>query len=356
MRKSYILITLIWCLFFAASCSVNSKLYESQQLNRNALLIMSRDEVITVVGHKSQDPDAVCSAIAMSDLLNTLGMKAKPVMQNEAVQGVKYILDRFNYQYPDVQISIEKDKPLLLMDHNDPLQSLKGMANADIVGLIDHHGISGSFSTPSTIYAKTGKIGSTNSLVYSLFADCGIVPSKQIAGIMLSGIIADTHSLSKSATTPVDSLAVSRLIGLAGVSDLDALCQEITYALSCYDGMTDKQILESDIKEYIIEDVHLAVANLCASDEYPAETLLERVSTQIQAEMAETEVSMFFGLISDSKNNRSFIPFAGEDALQVITLAYPEGIIKGDYMLINEIVGRKSSLIPKITAALQQLE
>jgi len=352
--KHSLIVILLGCLFSLASCSKANTLSDSQQMNRSALLMMNREEVITVVGHKSQDPDAVCSCIAMSELMNTLGMKAKPVMQNEAAQGVKYILDRFNYQYPDVQISIEKNKPLLLMDHNDPLQSLKGMPEADIVGLIDHHGISDNFTTSSSIYTRIAKFGSTNTLVYSIYTDCGIVPSKQIAGILLSGIIADTHGLSQTAITPVDSIAVLRLTDLSGVSDVNALSEEIMYALSCYDGMTDKQILESDIKEYLIEDVHLAVANISASDDYPAETLQKRISSQFQTEMAETEVSMIFSLISDNNNQRTLIPFAGEDAQQILTLAYPEGIIKGNYMIIDAIIGRKSHFIPRITAAIQQ--
>jgi len=350
MRKLFFI--LIAALLTVASYSKEETQPDLYLMNRKALLMMDTGDTITVVGHKSQDPDAVCSAIAMSELMNLIGMKAKPVLQNEATQGVKYILDEFNYKYPQVQISIDKDKPLMMVDHNDPLQSLKGMSDAKIVGLVDHHGISESFSTGSPIYIRTANVASTNTLVYNLYADCGIVPSKQIAGLMLSGIIADTDSLSKKTTTDIDRQAVAKLLEISG-SDFSALAKGIMHALSCYDGMTDKQILESDMKEYIIEGVHLAVANVSASADYPAETLLKRVSTAIPAVMSETEVSMFFSIISDSENVRSLIPFSGEGAKEVLEKAYPEGTIEGEHMVINAVVGRKSSFIPRITEALK---
>ncbi len=171
------------------------------EINKAALRKMDTGQPIAVTGHKSQDPDAVCSAISMAALLRQLGMDATPYIQDKAVMGVKYILDYTSYKVPEVKTTIAPGMPLFMTDHNDYLQALDGAKDANVVGVVDHHGVSANFTSGAPIYCKFMSVGSTNTIVYTIYRECGITPAKDIAQLMVAGIIADTDSLTMSTTT-----------------------------------------------------------------------------------------------------------------------------------------------------------
>lgn len=332
-------------------------------INRAALLRMNTGEEITVVGHKSQDPDAVCSAISMAALMQQLGMSAKACIQEKPTRAVKYIFDYTGFPVPEVRTSIDADKPLMLTDHNDYLQSLDGADKANVVGIVDHHGISSSFTCPAPIFCKFMNVGSTNTIVYSLYKECGIVPTKDIARILAIGILADTDSLSKAMATPADSVAVSQLYEIAQFDDISELWQGIKSSIDSYDGMTDEEIYLSDTKLYDICGIKIAVASLDASESMPIEELCKRMRGVMPSMPEKIGAQMVFAKIERKTivetagaepvtSYITHIPYAGEQAKEAAELAFGP-TTHDNCIVVDRKVNRKSDFIPKITAVLE---
>lgn len=336
------------------------------EINKAALRKMDTGQPICVTGHKSQDPDAVCSAIAMAALLRELGMDATPYMQDKPIQAVKYILDYTGYKVPDVKTSIEAGMPLVMTDHNDYLQALDGAKDANIVGVVDHHGVSSSLTSSAPIFCKFMNVGSANTIVYTIYKDCGINPTKDIAQLMAAGIIADTDSLTKSTTTAADSLALAQLSEIAQFANLSELTQGIEAALGSFIGMTDEEIFLSDLKQYEIGGVKIAVTSLDANDMMHIDELCERMRAVMPAIQQKLGVQMVFakmeeGFKSSDKFDETGAPattyithfsYYGDGAKEVAEAAIGK-TTHDNCIVLDKKLNRKADVIPAITKVLE---
>jgi len=69
-------------------------------------------------------------------------------------------------------------------------------------------------------------VGSTCTIVTSMFFERGIMPSKKLAGLLAAAIVSDTIVFKSPTSTPVDRAMAERMAKIAGLS-LEALGQEI---------------------------------------------------------------------------------------------------------------------------------
>jgi manganese-dependent inorganic pyrophosphatase len=76
---------------------------------------MNQKETIYIVGHKSPDTDAVCSAIAYSEYLKHKGIIAVPTICGELNPETKYVLEYFGVEEPVNMCSIKDKKVILLI-------------------------------------------------------------------------------------------------------------------------------------------------------------------------------------------------------------------------------------------------
>ena len=103
-------------------------------------------------------------------------------------------------------------KMAILVDHNELSQAVDGIEEAEILEIIDHHRV-GDISTTAPIYVYNDPVGSTCTVVAGImFLHQTHIP-REIAGIMLSGILSDTLLLTLSTTTERDRMAAERLAG-----------------------------------------------------------------------------------------------------------------------------------------------
>lgn len=70
-------------------------------------------------------------------------------------------------------------------------QSIEGLEEAEIVEIIDHHNL-GNITTSTPINFRNMAVGSTCTIVYTLFKEREIAIPSHIAGALISGILSDT--------------------------------------------------------------------------------------------------------------------------------------------------------------------
>ena len=105
---------------------------------------------------------------------------------------------------------------VILVDHNEPGQSIRGIETASVVEIIDHHRLD-AVRTDLPIFIDAEPLGSTCTIVYQLFRRSGIEPDPQTAKVLLTGIIADTLILKSPTTTDTDDRAAAALSTICGV-------------------------------------------------------------------------------------------------------------------------------------------
>lgn len=148
-------------------------------------------------------------------------------------------------------IAYSHKKNVILVDHNSYEQSAIGLEDANILEIVDHHNI-GSVGTNMPISFRNMPVGSTNTIIYTLYNENNIKIPKNIAGIMLSGILSDTLILTSPTTTNLDIIAVKNLSLIENI-DYKEYGKTMIEEGSSLKGMTKEQVLYKDYKTYNIK-------------------------------------------------------------------------------------------------------
>jgi manganese-dependent inorganic pyrophosphatase len=137
---------------------------------------------------------------------------------------------------------------VLLVDHAEHAQSVRGVEQAEIVEILDHHHI-GSIETKIPVAATFDPVGSTATLVVERFRTAGMEPSRPTATALLGAVLSDTVILNSPTTTERDRAVVEYL---ERVLELDAteFGREMFESTSDVSEIPAEEILVRDAKEY----------------------------------------------------------------------------------------------------------
>lgn len=108
---------------------------------------------------------------------------------------------------------------LILVDHNELGQSIRGVETARVREIIDHHRLN-ALKTDLPIFIDSEPLGSTCTIIYSQYQRHGRVPDAVTAKALLAGIICDTLILRSPTTTTADKVAAGSLAAISGEYDL----------------------------------------------------------------------------------------------------------------------------------------
>lgn len=169
-------------------------------------------------------------------------------MEQHLNDETSYALNKFGIQEPEIRTDAH-NLQYILVDHSTYSQSIDGMSDVKLLGIVDYHGIGDATTSDPAMYLAL-PVGSTCTIVYREYKLYGVEISKQMAEVMLTGIVSDTLGLNSVTTTIFDKDAVAELSKIAGIKDYMEYTREILDAGNTYDSMTAEEILNSDIKTY----------------------------------------------------------------------------------------------------------
>lgn len=191
--------------------------------------------------------------------VNDLFVDIKKVFSSTRTRGLAVMENDKFVGYVSRRCFLDAPKyKVIMVDHNEPAQSIEGIETADVVEIIDHHRLD-AVSTSMPIFIDAEPLGSTCTIVYQQFIRHGIMPDQYIAKVMLTGIIADTLILRSPTTTVSDISTVEMLSRLARVHSIEEFGEKlfsITDNLATQDP--EKSIL-SDFKKYESGGVRMGV-------------------------------------------------------------------------------------------------
>jgi manganese-dependent inorganic pyrophosphatase len=151
-------------------------------------------------------------------------------------------------------------RQVVLVDHNERGQSVAGIEEAEVIGVVDHHRVA-DFQTRTPPFMRLEPVGSTSTIVAKLFAEAGVAVPPPIAGVLLSGILADTLVFRGPTTTAEDRRIAAGLASLTGV-DAQELGSRLLSLASDVSDRTALQILMADFKEFSVDDHRFGIGVL----------------------------------------------------------------------------------------------
>ena len=233
---------------------------------------------------------------------------------------------------------------VLLVDHNEKNQSVEGLDEADIIEIIDHHKL-GNVSTDKPINLRCMTLGSTCTILYSMYKEQHINIPDDIKGIMLSAILSDTLCLKSPTTTKIDEKVVHEL-----AKDLDINYEE--YALEMFkegSDLSDKDpedIVTQDFKRFTMDDHLIGVGQVFVTG---MDAIKEKQPFLKDALESVKKAGDFYAttlFVTDILTSTSYLYYT-DSFKEVLEKAFKIEELEQGYSL-KDVVSRKKQIIPKI--------
>ncbi len=235
-------------------------------------------------------------------------------------------------------------KKVILVDHNEREQSVIGLDEAEIVEVVDHHKI-GNIGTSTPINFRNMPLGCTETILYLMYKENNVDIPKNIAGLMMSGIISDTLLLTSPTTTEIDKQALEALAKIAEI-EYEEYGMKMFKAGSSIEGMSISDVIHGDFKNFTIDNQKLGIGQVSTMS---TEEIMNKKQEFIDTlnDMAKNEdytaVALF---VTDILNNGSYILF-NENSKHIFSDSFGiENIEEGHFF--DGLVSRKKQMVPKI--------
>jgi len=250
-------------------------------------------------------------------------------------------------------------KQIILVDHNEKSQAVRGMETADILEIIDHHRL-GTVETMSPVFFRNQPLGCTATIIYQMYQENQITIERTIAGLLCSAIISDTLLFRSPTCTPVDKAAAEELAELAGI-DLEEYAKKMFSAASDLKGKSDEDIFYQDFKRFSVGKSVFGIGQITSMDSDELEELKERMKAYTEKARKQLKIDMMYFMLTNILTETTDLICMGPGADQLIFNAFhmeDEGVqqYKEIQHIINlpGVVSRKKQLAPQIMMALQQ--
>lgn len=236
-----------------------------------------------------------------------------------------------------------RKKRVVLVDHNEAAQSVPGLEEAEIMEIIDHHRLA-DIQTSNPIFVRNEPVGSTNTIIASMFQDRGLIPSENLAGMMAAAILSDTVMFKSPTCTVRDIRTAERMARIADIS-LEELGKKIFSA--SIEGKTAKELLFTDYKEFHIAGHDLAVAQVTCVDSANMLSRKEELLTEMRAAAKKKGVSLVILMLTDVLLEGTQLLYIGDD--DVVSQAF--GVTpKENEVFLPKVMSRKKQIIPSLSA------
>lgn len=235
-------------------------------------------------------------------------------------------------------------KKVILVDHNETSQSVEGLDEAEIVEIVDHHKI-GDISTKNPINFRNMSVGSTNTIIYEMYKENNIDIPKQIAGLMLSGIVSDTLILTSPTTTNLDKEAVEELSKIANV-DYQKYALDMFKEGTSLQGKTVPEIVNTDIKAFVSENGVFAVSQVFTLDIDSIMSKKQDYIDYINNLASDRGYKTVLLVITDIIKNGSYLLYTSNTGDIIGDAFNIDNIEQGFY--IDGVVSRKKQIVPKL--------
>ena len=209
---------------------------------------------IIVVGHKNPDNDAISAAVGYAYLKNELARRAgeeavfEPVRLGPLPPETEWIMGERGIEQPRLIESVPEGAKVILVDHNEMLQSVDGLNTDDLVEVVDHHRLGG-LTTAQPLRYNAMPVGSTCAIVAREFDIEGIEMPKAIAAVLLGAMLTDTVIMKSPTTTNFDRDIIAKTAEFVGVDPVE-------YGMSIFKCRSNPaelpvdKIVNADAKEF----------------------------------------------------------------------------------------------------------
>ena len=238
----------------------------------------------------------------------------------------------------------EANIDVALVDHNEMTQAVEGIDNYQILEIIDHHRL-GNLSTRNPITFINKPVGATSTIITNMYRENHVPLTKEIASILLCGILADTLTLQSSTTTDTDRETAEYLSNITNL-DIAKLGSDIALAACHVSGRSASDVIHQDMKEYTENDYKFSVSQI------EVDNTNEIIGRKQEIER-RTMKALFCSLMVTDITRLTSVMLVACDPAFLSVLSFPK--LEDSVYVLKDIVSRKKQLIPLLTEQITKL-
>ena len=194
-------------------------------------------------------------------------------------------------------------------------------------------------------------VGSVNTIIYTLYMEYGVKIPKDIAGIMLSGIISDTLLFASPTTTDLDKKAAAVLAKIAGVN-MDEYGMELLASGVSIKGLTIDEVIYKDFKNYTAGEYKAGIGQVFTTTFNDYVNDIDKYVKRLNEIADNNNYKVVCLFVTDFINNNSYALFNSE-AASILSEAYNiDNIKEGE--LLKGFVSRKKQIVPNVLDILEK--
>lgn len=239
---------------------------------------------------------------------------------------------------------------LVLVDHNELSQAIDGAEKVNIVEVVDHHRI-GNFTCQNPIPFICEPVGSTSTLVAELYKTRDVAIKKEMAGILLGGVLSDTVILKSPTTTERDKEIVKWLEAQSGL-DHKAFGAEIFNSAGGIKKRGAEAVVSSDYKVFEAKGKKFGVGQV---ETIGFEEFFDEQAS-LMGELAKArdkkELKLSALLVTDISLGTSLLLAVGDKEV-MFSLNYPR--VREDVYELKNVISRKKQVVPHILSVFNEI-
>ncbi len=238
---------------------------------------------------------------------------------------------------------------LILVDHNELSQAVAGAEKVEILEVVDHHRL-GNFHTDHPIRFIVQPLGSTCTLVASLYRQGGLDLDRATAGLLLAGLLSDTVILKSPTTTDADREMAGWLGEVASLDPRDFGGRIFSAGSTLSAFASVRELVLGDFKEYEAGENSFGVGQVEVVSFQEFEERRGEIAESLRALRQERGLSMAGLLVTDIVRETSLLlAFGGKEFPYLI--GYPQ--LEENLFELKGVLSRKKQLIPHLLKVLK---
>lgn len=231
----------------------------------------------------------------------------------------------------------QKNKKLILVDHNEFSQSVRSIEKAQILEVIDHHRIN-DFSTSQPISFRNEIIGSCATIIAAIFRENQMAVPANLAGLLLGAIISDTLDFQSPTTTQKDKDIAGYLAEISQL-DIESFAEDIFQASISSEKQTMYEMLVQDIKCFDIEGVRTMISQVIVPSAVSMRDREDEILRTMEQLNAQKGLDLYIVCFTSIIENGSIFYVTGDYSQKALEVLEPRSFHKG-------IFSRKKQIIP----------
>lgn len=239
-------------------------------------------------------------------------------------------------------------RKLILVDHNEFSQSVNAVEKGAVLEVIDHHRIN-DFSTSQPVAFRNETVGSTATIVATIFRENQIPIPTNLAGLLLGAVLSDTMNFHSPTTTEKDKSTANILAAIADL-DIDTFAEELFTITANQEKVSISDMINQDLKIYDIHSCKLSISQVIVSSVKEARADAREIAGALDRFAQKKRIDLAVLVFTSILENGSVV-YAGGIRSPWAAEAFPDSEGK-EHTFQENLLSRKQQILPALTAVI----